>query len=173
MRRLYQLVHSTVCPLPCGRGPVATQQPYMVVNTETIFKSMDDYNAAVKAIDEAAKQYQQNIDDAYGQLEEMYNTYMAQKASLSDSVRSQYEETILNNEKKITAYQEEIFGEKGKMAEMQTEQLEPLQKKVMETISKYAAEHQYGLVLDVATNPMVIYYTPEADKTQEIITLLK
>ena len=161
------------CALLFAAGTASAQQPYMVVNTETIFKSMDDDNAAVKAIDEAAKQYQQNIDDAYGQLEEMYNTYMAQKASLSDSVRSQYEETILNNEKKITAYQEEIFGEKGKMAEMQTEQLEPLQKKVMETISKYAAEHQYGLVLDVATNPMVIYYTPEADKTQEIITLLK
>ena len=65
------------------------------------------------------------------------------------------------------------FGEKGKMAEMQTEKLEPLQKKVMETISKYAADNQYGLVLDIATNPMVIYYNPEADKTQEIVTLLK
>ena len=154
-------------------GTASAQQPYMVVNTETIFKSMDDYNAAVKEIDEAAKQYQQNIDEAYNQLEEMYNTYMSQKSSLSESVRSQYEETILNNEKKIAEYQEEVFGEKGKMAEMQTEKLEPLQKKVMETISKYAADNQYGLVLDIATNPMVIYYNPEADKTQEIVTLLK
>lgn len=154
-------------------GTAAAQQPYMVVNTETIFKSMEAYNTAVKEIDEAAKQYQQNIDEAYDQLEGMYNTYMSQKHSLSESVRSQYEETILNNEKKIAAYQEEIFGEKGKMATMQTEKLEPLQKKVMETISKYAADNKYGLVLDVATNPMVIYYTPDADKTQEIITLLK
>ena len=151
----------------------ASAQNYMVVNTETIFKSISAYNKAVEEMDAAAKQYQQNIDDAYAELEEMYETYMAQKASLSQSARQQREETILNNEKRITDYQAEVFGENGKMTKMQAEKLEPYQKKVMETISKYAADHGYSLVLDISTNPLVVYYNPAVDKTQDIISLLK
>src|SRR5699024_10765155 len=147
----------------------ASAQNYMVVNTETIFKSISAYNKAVEEMDAAAKQYQQNIDDAYAELEEMYETYMAQKASLSQSARQQREETILNNEKRITDYQAEVFGENGKMTKMQAEKLEPYQKKVMETISKYAADHGYSLVLDISTNPLVVYYNPAVDKTQDII----
>ena len=78
----------------------ASAQNYMVVNTETIFKSMTAYNQAVEEMDAAAQQYQQNIDNAYAELEDMYETYMSQKASLSQSARQQREETILNNEKK-------------------------------------------------------------------------
>ena len=97
---------------------------------------------------------------------------MAQKASLSQSARQQREETILNNEKKIAEYQASIFGEDGKMTRMQAEKLEPYQKKVMETISKYASDHGYSLVLDISTNPLVVYYIPAVDKTQDIISLL-
>ena len=63
----------------------ASAQNYMVVNTETIFKSMTAYNQAVEEMDAAAQQYQQNIDNAYAELEDMYETYMSQKASLSQS----------------------------------------------------------------------------------------
>ena len=151
----------------------ASAQNYMVVNTETIFKSMTAYNQAVEEMDAAAQQYQQNIDNAYAELEDMYETYMSQKASLSQSARQQREETILNNEKKIAEYQASIFGEDGKMTRMQAEKLEPYQKKVMETISKYASDHGYSLVLDISTNPLVVYYNPAVDKTQDIISLLK
>ena len=96
----------------------ASAQNYMVVNTETIFKSMTAYNQAVEEMDAAAQQYQQNIDNAYAELEDMYETYMSQKASLSQSARQQREETILNNEKKIAEYQASIFGEDGKMTRM-------------------------------------------------------
>ena len=150
----------------------ASAQNYMVVNTETIFKSMTAYNQA-EEMDAAAQQYQQNIDNAYAELEDMYETYMSQKASLSQSARQQREETILNNEKKIAEYQASIFGEDGKMTRMQAEKLEPYQKKVMETISKYASDHGYSLVLDISTNPLVVYYNPAVDKTQDIISLLK
>ena len=61
----------------------------------------------------------------------------------------------------------------GKMTRMQAEKLEPYQKKVMETISKYASDHGYSLVLDISTNPLVVYYNPAVDKTQDIISLLK
>lgn len=164
------IVLSAIALLTAG---VASAQNYMVVNTETIFKSIEEYNTAVEEIDAAAKQYQQNIDNAYAELEEMYQTYMSVKSSLSTTARQQQEETILGNEQKIQEYQQEVFGEGGKMAQMQAEKLEPYQKKVMETISKYAADNGFGLVLDISTNPMVVYYSPAVDMTDKIIEILK
>lgn len=151
----------------------ASSQNYMVVNTENVFKALPEYTRAVEEIDAAAKQYQNSIDEAYDQLEQMYETYMAQKASMSQNSRQQREETILNNEKKIVEFQESVFGENGKMTQMQQERLEPFQKRVMEVITKYASDNGYSMVLDVATNPIVIYYNPAVDKTQQIIALLK
>lgn len=155
-----------------GVGTVSAQK-YMVVNTETIFKSVPAYNTAVNEIDSEAKKYQKTIDDAYAQLEEMYSSYVSQKASLSQSTQQQREETILNNEKKISEYQASAFGSEGKIEKLQQEKLEPMRKKVMDVITKYAKEQGYALVLDIATNPMVVYYEPSVDKTQQIISLLK
>lgn len=151
----------------------ANSQNYMVVNTETIFKSLPEYTKAVEEIDAAAQQYQNNIDNAYEQLEEMYQTYMSQKESLSQSARQQREQTILANEERITVYQEEAFGEDGKIVKMQQEKLEPYRQKVMNTIVEYAKANGYSLALDVATNPLIIYYDAAADKTEQIIAILK
>ena len=151
----------------------AKSQNYMTVNTETIFKSLPEYTKAVDEIDAAAQQYQSNIDKAYEQLEEMYQNYMSQKESLSQSARQQREQTILTNEERIAAYQEEAFGEDGKIIKMQQEKLEPYRQKVMTTIVNYAKTNGYSLVLDIATNPMVIYYDPSTDKTEQIIAILK
>lgn len=152
---------------------VASAQNYMVVNTETVFKSISAYNAAVEEINKEAEAYQKNIDAAFDQLEGQYEAYMSQKASMSQNERQQYEATILANEQKIAEYQESIFGTEGKIAQLQESKLEPYQKKVRETIEKYAADHGYALVLDIATNPTVLYYGKDIDKTQQIIELLK
>ena len=151
----------------------AHSQNYMVVNTETIFKSLPAYTKAVEEIDATAQQYQTNIDNAYEQLEEMYQKYMSQRESMSQSDRQQREQTILNNEERIAAYQEEVFGEDGKIMKLQQEKLEPYRQKIMEVIADYAKTNGYGLVLDIATNPLVIYYAPSADKTEQIIAILK
>mgnify|MGYP004681225077 CR=1 FL=1 len=147
-------------------------QSYMVVNTETVFKAIPEYAAAVEEIDKLAQQYQKNIDEAYEKIEEMYNQYMYEKTSLSSAQQLSREETILNNEKKVLEYQESVFGTDGVIDKKTTEKLDPIQKKVMDTITKFAKDKGYTLVLDIATNPMVIYYSPEADKTNQIIALV-
>lgn len=148
-------------------------QNYMVVNTEKIFKSIDEYSAVVAQLDEEAKGYQKEIDDAYAKVENAYNSYVSVRSSLSQSEQQKREEAIVNNEKKIIAYQEQIFGDNGVMVKAREERLEPIQKRALETISEYAKENNFGLVLDISTNPMVIFYSPETDKTEQIIKILK
>lgn len=151
----------------------AFSQNYMVVNSETIFKSIDEYNTAVENIDAQAQQYQKNIDDAYAKIEEQYNSYMQIKQTLSQSEQQQREETIINNEKRVAEYQEAVFGSEGTISKLTNDNLEPIQERVFEVISKYATDHNYGMVMDIATNPGIVFHSPAVDKTQEIINLLK
>jgi outer membrane protein len=155
-----------------GAG-VAMSQNYMVVNSETIFKSIDEYNTAVEEIDTQAQQYQQNIDDAYAQIEEQYNSYMQQKQSLSQSEQQAREQSIIDNEKRVAEYQEAAFGSEGTISKLTNEKLEPIQTKVFEAIGDYAIANKFGLVLDIATNPTIIYYDTAVDKTDAIIKLLQ
>ena len=50
----------------------AYAQSYIFVNSEKVFKSQNDYNTAIQQLDDLAKQYQKNVDDAYQTLEEAY-----------------------------------------------------------------------------------------------------
>ena len=121
----------------------AYAQSYIFVNSEKVFKSQNDYNTAIQQLDDLAKQYQKNVDDAYQTLEEAYSNYQAQKNYLSETKRAA------------------------------KELIKPIQDKVFAAINQYAEANKYTMVLDVVNNQTLLYYSPSLDKTQDIINLLK
>lgn len=60
-------------------------QNYIVVNSEKVFKSIDEYNKALDTLDQLAKSYQQQVDLKFEEVEALYNNYKAQEMSLSAS----------------------------------------------------------------------------------------
>ena len=70
-------------------------QNCIVVNSEKIFKSIDAYNTAIRTLDNMAEIYQKQVDEKFEEVENYYNTYMAQKASLPASTRQARENAIL------------------------------------------------------------------------------
>lgn len=148
-------------------------QNYMVVNTESVFKSIKEYDDAMTSLDEMAEKYQKQVDAAFEEVEKMFNNYQAQKAYLSQSTREQREDEIINREKEINRFQEQVFGQDGELMKKRIELIKPIQDKVFNAINNYAQLNNYELVLDIAANPMVLYYSPSADKTNAIIALVK
>lgn len=151
----------------------AQAQNYMVVNTEKVFTSITAYNDALTTLDRLGQQYQQNVDDAFAQLERTYDEYQRIKNTLTQSARDQREDQIIEREKEINAYQQQVFGQDGDLMTRRVELIKPIQDKVFEVIAQYARDNGYDLVLDIASNPSVLYYTPAADKTDEIIRLYR
>ena len=148
-------------------------QNYIVVNSEQVFKSIDAYNKALTELDELARQYQQQIDNRYASIEQLYQNYMAQKASLTTSARQTRENEILQREQEAQEYQEEIFGAEGTLMKKRQELIQPIQKRVFEAIERYAKQAGADLVLDVSNNPTMLYYNTSVDRTQQIIDALK
>lgn len=147
-------------------------QNYAVVNTQKIYQAMDDYAAAVEEIDALATAYQNNIDEAYAKVEEMYQNYMIAKSSLTYEQQQAEEQNIIENEQKITTYQQNVFGTDGVLTQKQEEMLKPFHEKVANAITSYATQMGYQMVIDIATTALP-YYSPAIDITEEIIKLLK
>lgn len=148
-------------------------QNYMVVNSEKVFKSIDEYNSAIEQLDKLADTYQKQVDDKFKEVEKLYNSYMAQKQNLSESTRQSVENQILSREEEATKLQESLFGTDGTLMKKRIEMIQPIQERVFKAVESYAAANGYDLVLDVASNPNVLYYAAKADHTQAVIEALK
>ncbi len=152
---------------------VVSAQKYCVIDSEKVFKSLDEYNKALSTLDELGKAYQTEVDNRYKSIESLYNNYMAQKASLSSSTRATIEKQILEKEEAAQKYQQEVFGEDGTLMKKRVELIKPIQTKVFAAIEKYAKANGYDLVLDKASNASILYYGNALDHTTQIIEELK
>ncbi len=69
----------------------ASAQNYMVVDSERIFKSQGDYNSATTRLDNLAQTYQTQVDARFTEVEQLFNAYKSQQASLTAAQRQAYE----------------------------------------------------------------------------------
>ena len=97
---------------------------------------------------------------------------MVAKDGLTLADQQAREKTILDNEKKITEYQQKVFGTEGIIAKKQEELLKPFTDKVNKAITDYATTHQLGMVIDIAATSLP-FYAPSVDITEQIIKLVK
>ena len=151
----------------------ASAQNYMVVDSEKIFKSINQYNEAITQLDQMANDYQKQVDAKFEQVERIYNAYMARREQLSPASQQANEENILKLEKEAQDYQESIFGTDGELMRKRLELIQPIQKKVFEIIEKYAKQKGYDMIIDISQNATMLYYSERADHTNQIIEMLK
>ena len=151
----------------------ASAQNYMVVDSEKVFKSIKAYTTALDDIETLAGQYQQQVDAKFQEVEQLYNNYMQQRASLSETYRQQYEQLILQKEAEATEYQESLFGTEGELMKKRMELIQPIQERVFNMIDRFAKQYGYDLVIDISANPTVLYYSSKIDYTESIISALK
>lgn len=154
-------------------GAAAMAQNYIVVNSEKIFKSIAAYNTAIEELDKLAKNYQEWVDAKFEEVEQLYNNYQQQRASLSESTRQQWETVILEKEQQATKYQEELFGQEGTLMKQRIEKIKPIQEKVFAAIEAYAKQVGAEVVIDSSNNPTLLYNAPSVERTDEVIATLK
>ena len=159
--------------LVLGIATMASAQNYAVVNSEKIFKSIDQYNQAITQLDQMANDYQTKVDAKFEEVEKIYNAYMQRRSQLSAASQQANEENILKLEQEAQKYQESIFGTDGELMKKRLELIQPIQKRVFEAIEAYAKQKGYDMIIDISQNATMLYYSERADHTDEIIALLK
>lgn len=151
----------------------APAQNCIVVNSEKIFKSIAAYNTAIAELEKLAEQYQQQVDAKYQEVETLYNSYQNQKASLNAATRQTFEEVILRKEQEAGELQESLFGNDGELMKLRVQKIKPIQERVFAAIEAYAVAAGADAVIDSSNNPTLLYTSPRAERTQQVIDRLK
>lgn len=150
----------------------AEAQKIAYVDVNKILTSMNDYNEAQKKLDEMASKWRREIAEEYDNIKKLYNKYQAEQVLLSEEIRRQREEEIMNKENAVRELQKNKFGPDGALFKKRQELVRPIQERVYTAIEDYANSKGYDFIFDKGSSSGMIFSNSKYDKTEDIISEL-
>jgi len=143
-------------------------QKIAVIDINSVLSELPEYVAAQQELDRLAAEWNQEIAQEYDQIKSLYNKYQAEQVLLSDEVRSQREDEIVQKERQVRELQKRRFGNEGELFLKRKEIINPIQDKVFGAIETFALDRGYDIVFDKAGSAGVLFVGEEFDKTDLI-----
>jgi len=147
-------------------------QRFAYVNSEYIIKHVPEYNAAQKQIDDLTKQWQDQIDNQYADIEKMYKAYQNDHSLLSEDMRKRREDEIVNKEKQVKDLQRQKFSYGGELEKERTRLFQPIQTRISKTIEDFAKAQGFDFIVDKGSELTFLYANPALDKSNDVIIKL-
>jgi len=167
MKKIFTLLVGLL--LPFG---LTIAQKYAFVDTEYILNNIPNYKAAQEQLDKISADWQKEIEAKYAEIEKMYKDYQAERVLLSEDMRRQREEAIVNKEKETKELQKSYFGQDGALFKKRQELIQPIQDEIYKAIKDLATENGYAVVFDSSSGPSMIYTNPRYDMSDEVLQKL-
>lgn len=139
------------------------------VDTDYILKNIPEYQDAQTQIDEFSKQYQQEIEEKYAKVEQMYKAYQADAVLLPEDMKRQREDEIVKAEKEAKDLQKTRFGTEGDLFKKRQELVKPIQEKIFNAIEDIANKKNYAFIFDKASGPVIMYVSSKLDISDEVL----
>lgn len=147
-------------------------QKYAFVDTEYILNNIPNYKAAQEQLDKFSADWQKEVEAKYAEIEKMYKDYQAERVLLSEDMRRQREEAIVNREKEVKELQKTYFGQEGALYKKRQELIQPIQDDIYKAIKDLATENGYAVIFDTSSGPTMIYTNPRYDVSDEVLQKL-
>ncbi len=147
----------------------AQAQKFAFVDSEYILKNIPSYDAAQSELDRFSVQWEEEVKAEYEAIEEMYNSYKAERVLLSEEMRKKREEEILSRETQVKELQQKYFGTEGELFKKREELVKPIQDAVYKAVKEMTAEGGYAIIFDTASGASILYSNPRYDKSDEIL----
>ncbi|MCB9034349.1 MAG: OmpH family outer membrane protein [Chitinophagales bacterium] len=148
-------------------------QRFAYVDTKYILEKMPEYTQAQAALDKQAALWQQEIDNKNEALKKMYNKYQAEEFLLSDDLKKERENEIMQAEEEVKELQKQRFGFNGDLFTKRQELIQPVQDKVFDAVQKISEQRAYDFIFDKASGGATMLYTnPKYDISEEVIKKL-
>ncbi len=149
----------------------ANAQRVIYVDTEYILSKIPAYQEAVKKLDAYSAKWQKEVEGAYQTVENKYKAYQNEKVLLSDEMKKQREQEIIELEKTAKSLKKKYFGVNGELFKKRQELIKPIQDNIYEAIKQMATEGNYASVID-AVSGKVLYLDLKYDKSDDILKKL-
>lgn len=147
-------------------------QRFGYVNTEEILNQIPEYQEAQSEIEEISQQWQQDLEQKYQAIEEMYTEYQRQEVLLPEDVRQERQEAIFAAEREAKEFREKKFGYDGELFTLQEAKLQPIQDRVFRAVETVATRKRYNFIFDKAGEVTWLYTDATYDLTQDVLVEL-
>jgi outer membrane protein len=152
--------------------PISFAQRTAVVDIAAVLENVSDYKKAQEQLDKISSQWQQQISEEYDAIKSLYNKYQTEQVFLSEEMKQQREEEIMNREKAVRDLQKKKFGQDGELFSKRQELVQPIQDRVYDAIEDFAAEKGFDLIFDKSSAAGLIFANESYDKTDDILKKL-
>lgn len=158
--------------LVCSTGLFA-QQRYVFVDTEYILSNTPEYQLAQDALNKLAKDYQEEIDLKYAEVKEMKSKMESEEVFLSPEMREKRIKEIKEKEYQVQKLQQLYFGANGELYKKRQSLIQPIQEKIYQAVEELARTGNYGMVIDQAAAPVILWSQPKYDKSDKILEMMQ
>ena len=147
-------------------------QKFAYVDSQFILEHIPEYKQAKEELDNFSYQWQEKIENAYQDIDKLYRAYQTDKVLLTDKMKQDREDEIIQKEKEVKELQQQIFGTDGDLYKKQEELIRPIQNLIYNAIQEYAEQGRYGVIFDKSSDLLMLYADENLDKSEKILDYL-
>ena len=144
-------------------------QKFAYVNSEYILENLEGFNQAQKQLDDFSIKWQEEIEVLYGEIDRLYKSYQAEQILLTEEMRINREQEIINKEIEAKELQKKRFCADGDLYKKQQELIKPIQDKVYNAIQEIAELGKYAIIFDKSSDLMMLFSDPRYDKSDDVL----
>lgn len=147
-------------------------QKFALVDMEYILKNIPAYERANEQLDQTSKKWQSEVEDLNSQAKKMYTNYQNEIVFLSADQKKVREKAILDKEKEASDLKKNYFSPEGELYKKRESLVSPIQDEIYAAVKAIAEQHNYQLVLDRASDNGIVFASPSADISNEVLSKL-
>ena len=161
-----------ICLIALTAAMTASAQKYALLDMEYILKNIPAYERANEQLNQVSKKWQAEGEAPNTEASTMYKNYQNEMVFLSQEQKKARQEAIMKKEKDASDLKRKYFGPEGELFKKRESLMSPIQEEIYTAVKEIAELRGYSLVLDRSSDTGVIYGSPKADISNEVLQKL-
>ena len=155
-----------------GIAVASHAQKFALVDMEYILKNIPSYEMANEQLNQVAKRWQKECDDLTKEAETLFKNYQADMVFLTDEMKQQRADEVKAKEQEVMELRRKYFGPEGELYKKRESLMKPIQDDIYNAVKKLAEERGYMMVIDRASSTEIIFASPKADISNDVLAKL-
>ena len=161
-----------ICLIALTAAMTANAQKYALLDMEYILKNIPAYERTNEQLNQVSKKWQAEVEALNTEASTMYKNYQNEMVFLSQEQKKARQEAIMKKEKDASDLKRKYFGPEGELFKKRESLMSPIQEEIYTAVKEIAELRGYSLVLDRSSDTGVIYGSPKADISNEVLQKL-
>ncbi|MBO4486828.1 MAG: OmpH family outer membrane protein [Bacteroidaceae bacterium] len=158
--------------LALGAMLPAAAQKFALVDMEYILRNIPAYERANEQLNQTSKKWQAEVEALNQQAQTLYKNYQNEVVFLSAEQKKAREDDILKKEKEASDLKKKYFSPEGELYKKRESLIGPIQDEIYNAVKAIAEQKGYQLVLDRASDNGIVFASPTADISNDVLAKL-